>query len=40
MARESLPLRGGFRGRRGARSHDRDVMVWKTQALCATFKPT
>src|SRR5437016_13774862 len=27
-----------LRGRRGARSHDRQIMVWKTQALCATVR--
>jgi hypothetical protein len=28
-----------LRGRRSARSHDRKIMVWKTQALCATVRP-
>ena len=28
-----------LRGRRSACSHDRKIMVWKTQALCATVGP-
>ena len=27
-----------LRGRRSVRSHDRKIMVWKTQALCATVR--
>src|SRR6266446_2261927 len=29
---------GRLRGRRSAISHDRKIMVWKTQALCATLR--
>src|SRR5438874_1894536 len=28
----------GLRGRCGSSSHDRKIMVWKTQALCATLR--
>jgi hypothetical protein len=28
-----------LRGRRSAGSHDRKIMVWKTQALCVTVRP-
>jgi len=30
---------GVLRGRRSACSHDRKIMIWKTQALCATVRP-
>jgi hypothetical protein len=31
--------RARLRGRRSARSYDRTIMVWKTQALCARVRP-
>jgi len=30
---------GVFRGRRSEPSPDRNSMVWKTRALCATLRP-